>query len=431
MPSQHSPNTTPQKNKQKNNVLHKLSRAVSIASSDRVSGLIMLAFAIVGFAIANFHGTFEGFEALKNTVLTIPFLDLHLSVDAWVQDGMLTIFFLAVGLELKQEITHGSLSDIKAAAVPIFAAMGGMAIPALLFTGTIMAWPFLSGSDTIMADGKAFSIGEVAQGWAVPTATDIAFSLTVLAIFARTLPTALRAFLLTLATVDDLLGIVIIAIFYSDLNDIWWVLGIVGAAAVWAWSVRRKEVPWLLAIVAFLALWYSMHELGIHPTLSGVIAGLLTPAGELFDEEESRVERYNNKISPYSSLLALPIFALFATGVHFDKLSFELFTSPVVLGIILALVIGKPLGILGSTWIATHLSSFTLADDLRVRDIVPISLACGIGFTVAFLIASLAYDQPQLSNEARFGVLIASLVSAILAALALTYQSRRFDSDKK
>ncbi len=397
-----------------------------IAASDRVSGMIMLAAALIGFICANLTFTYPVFESVRETVISIPFLHLYLTVDQWAQDGLLTIFFLVVGLDLKRELTTGSLSDMKAAAVPMISAVGGMIAPALIFVSTVALAAGIHGGVESVANGQVFSLAQVAKGWAVPTATDIAFSLAVLSLFAKAIPGALRAFLMTLATVDDLLGIIIIAIFFSELHRGWWAFGIIGGAALWAWSIRRRNVPWILVALAGFFMWYSMHELGIHPTLSGVLAGLLTPARPVFAEHDARASRYLHKIEPLSALLALPIFAFFATGVHFDELSLKLFTSPLVVGVIAALVIGKPLGILLFSWISTHLLRFRLPAGLKVRDLLPVAAACGIGFTVAFLMASLAYVQPELSNEARFGVLIGSILSAAIAAVLLKRQSDAF-----
>ncbi|WP_418968747.1 Na+/H+ antiporter NhaA [Alloscardovia omnicolens] len=403
--------------------LHAIKVIKRIAASDRISGMIMLGAALIGFMCANLSFTYPAFESLRETVIAIPFLHLHLTVDQWAQDGLLTIFFLVVGLDLKRELTTGSLSNMKAAAVPMISAVGGMIAPALIFVGIVCAWGLASGGVESVANGQTFSLAQVSQGWAIPTATDIAFSLTVLSLFARAIPGALRAFLMTLATVDDLLGIIIIAVFFSELHHGWWAFGILAGAALWSWSIRRRHVPWILVVAAGMMMWFSMHELGIHPTLSGVLAGLLTPSRPLYAEHDARAGRYLHKIEPFSALIALPIFAFFATGVHFDELSLGLFASPVVLGVLIALVIGKPVGILIFSWISTHVLRFTLPAGLKVRDLIPVSTACGIGFTVAFLMSSLAYSQPELSNEARFGVLIGSLVSAAVASALLKRQS--------
>lgn len=373
------------------------------------------------------------FEAVAETQLGIPGTNIILPIGHWAQDGLLTIFFLTVGLDLKQELTTGSLADPKAAAVPMLCAVGGMLMPPVLFITVISLFsrfaPPAPGIVTIPT-GADIPFAEAAQGWAIPTATDIAFSLAVLALFAKALPGSIRAFLMTLATVDDLLAIILIAVFFSSLNAWYWFIGIAICAAIWAFLVRLRRVPWLLVAVIGVLAWVMMFEAGVHPTLAGVLVGLLTPSREMHGEKSPRAQRYASKLQPFSSLLALPIFALFATGVHFAELSPALMLSPVVIGIIVALVIGKPLGIMITAWLSTHVAGLTMAKGLRVRDMFPAACACGIGFTVSFLIASLAYTNTELSAEGRFGVLMASLIAALISGILLSRQSKRFEKEE-
>ena len=372
------------------------------------------------------------FEAVAETQLGIPGTNIILPIGHWAQDGLLTIFFLTVGLDLKQELTTGSLANPKAAAVPMLCAVGGMLMPPVLFITVISLFsrfaPPAPGIVTIPT-GADIPFAEAAQGWAIPTATDIAFSLAVLALFAKALPGSIRAFLMTLATVDDLLAIILIAVFFSSLNAWYWFIGIAICAAIWAFLVRLRRVPWLLVAVIGVLAWVMMFEAGVHPTLAGVLVGLLTPSREMHGEKSPRAQRYASKLQPFSSLLALPIFALFATGVHFAELSPALMLSPVVIGIIVALVIGKPLGIMITAWLSTHVAGLTMAKGLRVRDMFPAACACGIGFTVSFLIASLAYTNTELSAEGRFGVLMASLIAALVSGILLSRQSKRFEKE--
>ena len=400
-----------------------------IAASDRISGLIMLAFAFAGLVLANLPWTSHMFEAVAETQLGIPGTNIILPIGHWAQDGLLTIFFLTVGLDLKQELTTGSLADPKAAAVPMLCAVGGMLMPPVLFITVISLFsrfaPPAPGIVTIPT-GADVPFAEAAQGWAIPTATDIAFSLAVLALFAKALPGSIRAFLMTLATVDDLLAIILIAVFFSSLNAWYWFIGIAICAAIWAFLVRLRRVPWLLVAVIGVLAWVMMFEAGVHPTLAGVLVGLLTPSREMHSEKSPRAQRYASKLQPFSSLLALPIFALFATGVHFAELSPALMLSPVVIGI----MIGKPLGIMITAWLSTHVAGLTMAKGLRVRDMFPAACACGIGFTVSFLIASLAYTNTELSAEGRFGVLMASLIAALISGILLSRQSKRFEKEE-
>lgn len=373
------------------------------------------------------------FEAVSETQLGIPGTNIILPIGHWAQDGLLTIFFLTVGLDLKQELTTGSLANPKAAAVPMLCAVGGMLMPPVLFITVISLFsrfaPPAPGIVTIPT-GADVPFAEAAQGWAIPTATDIAFSLAVLALFAKAMPGSIRAFLMTLATVDDLLAIILIAVFFSSLNAWYWFIGIAICAAIWAFLVRLRRVPWLLVAVIGVLAWVMMFEAGVHPTLAGVLVGLLTPSREMHGEKSPRAQRYASKLQPFSSLLALPIFALFATGVHFAELSPALMLSPVVIGIIVALVIGKPLGIMITAWLSTHVAGLTMAKGLRVRDMFPAACACGIGFTVSFLIASLAYTNTELSAEGRFGVLMASLIAALISGILLSRQSKRFEKEE-
>lgn len=400
-----------------------------VAASDRISGLIMLGFALLGLLLANIPGTAHWFEELSHFHLGIPGTNIDMGIGHWAQDGLLTIFFLVVGLDLGQELTTGSLANPKAAAVPMLCAVGGMLVPPILFITVISLFSNFGAGDPgslIIANGSTFSFAQTAHGWAIPTATDIAFSLAVLALFAKALPGSIRAFLMTLATVDDLLAIILIAVFFSSLNAWYWFVGIAVCAVAWYFLVRLKKVPWFgVAVIGILA-WVMMYEAGVHPTLAGVLVGLLTPARAMYGERSPRAERYAQKLQPFSALLALPIFAFFATGVHFDSITPMLLVSPVVIAIIIALFVGKPLGIMITAWLSTHLGPFSMPKGLRVRDMFPASVACGIGFTVSFLIASLAYSNEELSAEARFGVLLGSLVAAAVAAVLLSRQSKRF-----
>lgn len=317
-----------------------------IAASDRISGLIMLGFALAGLLLANLPFTAHAFEELENFRIAIPYTNIDMGLGHWVQDGLLTVFFLTVGLELKQELATGSLSNPKAAAVPMLCAVGGMMAPPVLFLLVLFLFSGFGSDPLAIASGTSFTFGEMSHGWAVPTATDIAFSLAVLALFAKALPGSIRAFLMTLATVDDLLAIILIAVFFSSVNAWYWFVGIAVCAVVWYFLVRMRKVPWLAVAIVGILAWVMMFEAGVHPTLAGVLVGLLTPAHERFGEKTPRAERYADKLQPFSALLALPIFALFATGVHFESLTLALFISPVVVAVMVALVVGKPLGII-------------------------------------------------------------------------------------
>ena len=405
--------------------------ACKIANNERTSGLIMLGFALAGLMLANLPFASPIFEAVSHTQIGIPYTNIHMSISHWVQDGVLTIFFLTVGLDLKHELIAGSLRDPRAAAMPMICAVGGMVVPPILFVGTVTIFSELHAGQEIMrlTSGALPSLEMVRDGWAIPTATDIAFSLAVLALFAKTLPKALRAFLMTLATVDDLLGIALIAVFFSSLNAWYWFVGVVLCGLAWTMLVRLKRVPWPVVALVGLLAWVMMYQAGVHPTLAGVMVGLLTPAHLVHGEKSLRAERYRQKIQPLSSLFALPVFALFATGVHFETLTWQLFLSPILIAITIALVVGKPLGIMITAWFAKKVIGLRVPDDLRVRDLLPTACACGIGFTVSLLIASLAYSDADLSGEARFGVLVASIIAAAVSGFLLAKQSNHMEEE--
>ncbi|MCI1222995.1 MAG: Na+/H+ antiporter NhaA [Bifidobacterium subtile] len=392
-----------------------------LGASDRASGLIMLGCALLGLMLANLPATADTFAFVAHTHVGIPATNIDLPIGHWAQDGLLTIFFLVVGLDLKQELTTGTLANPKAAAVPMLAAIGGMLVPPALFL--LVAHVLHS----MQPGGAAGGLGAIAQGWAIPTATDIAFSLAVLSLFAKALPGSIRAFLMTLATVDDLLGIIVIAVFFSHLNEWYWFAGLAVCAAVWALLVRMRRVPWLAVGLVGIVAWVMMFEAGVHPTLAGVLVGLLTPAIERHGELTPRAARYRDRLQPLSALVALPIFAMFATGVHFDAFTPALLVSPIVMGILVALVVGKPIGIMATSWICTHIARLDLPEGLRVHDLFPMSCACGIGFTVSFLIASLAYGDAVMVAESRIGILLASLLSAAISGGLLHRQSKRYE----
>lgn len=386
------------------------------ANSDRIAGIIMLCFAAAGLLIANLPVIGPAFEHLREFVINVPFTNIRLDIADWVQDGVLTLFFLVVGLELKQELTHGSLSNPKRAAVPMIAAVGGMVAPPIVYLSVV---------SLMKAAGNATALNPQAlSGWAVPTATDIAFSLAVLAIFSKGLPSEIRGFLLTLATVDDLLGILLIAFLFTSVNQWYWFVLMGACALLWAWMSRLKKVPWPLVALLGIVMWSMTFEAGIHPTLSGVIFGLLVPSKRMHGERTTRAHRWATRLNPISALFAVPLFALFATAIPFGGMSWSVLISPIVLGIVLALVIGKPLGVMVASWISVHLFNLELAGGLKIRDMIGMACACGIGFTVSFLIASLAFSHPILVEESRLAVLLGSVLSAVVAAVVLTIQSR-------
>lgn len=331
-----------------------------------------------------------------------------MSVGHWASDGLLTLFFFVAGLELKREFVEGSLSRPADALVPIIAAVCGMAVPAALYVGVQLA-----------SDAGKF------HGWAIPMATDIAFALAVLAIVGRHLPSALRAFLLTLAIVDDLGAILVIAIFYSTGLDGKWLAGTAVCALLW-WLGHKRRISFLPGYVfLFVAAWWCMYSSGIHATIAGVLLGLLTAISP--DEMDDPADKAQQGVQPWSAGVAVPLFALFSAGVHINGETFvALWRDPVPLGIILGLVVGKVVGIFGGAWLAAHFTAAELGEGVRWRDVLAVAQLAGMGFTVSLLISELAFAGDALhTEEAKAGVLIASTLAAVLGGIALAHRSRR------
>lgn len=373
-------------------------------------GIILLAAAALGLFLANSFLA-EQFESLSNFRFGPESLHLDLALSTWATDALLAVFFFVIGLELKHEFVHGQLRNPRLAAVPIFAAVGGMAVPAAVYVLVV----------NFMGDSTAL------QGWAIPTATDIAFALAIFAVFGRGLPVALRLFLLTLAVVDDLLAILVIAVFYAEELNLWFLVAALGVVAVFGFIVRSKFAAWYSLLPIAIGAWVLMHESGVHATIAGVLLGLVVPARKIGDELIPRVDRYTKIWQPISSMFALPVFAFFAAGVNLGSVSraVELLAQPVAVAIMVALVIGKVIGVLGMTALVTSLTRLRLPDAVGMRDLLPIGFLAGIGFTVSLLIADLSFSDSIHSDGATFAVLTASLIAANLAALSLRWDSHK------
>jgi NhaA family Na+:H+ antiporter len=381
------------------------------AARETTGGLLLVVAAAVALVWANSPWR-EAYHDLSGVVVGPTWWHLDLDLAHWAADGLLAIFFFTVGLELKHEIVAGSLRDPRKAAVPVIAAVGGMLAPAAIYLGVVLS------------AGEA----DAAHGWAVPTATDIAFALAVLAIFGRGLPLAIRTFLLTLAVVDDLLAIVVIAAFYSEGVSFGPLALAVGMVVLFGLLVRSKYVhPWLLWPLGLVA-WVAMHSSGVHATIAGVLLGFTVPARAVHGEVSTRVHRYEDAIKPWSSVIALPVFAFFAAGVTVvggDGIGAVL-GEPVVLAVGLGLVAGKVIGVLGTTALVTRLTGLRLPDSIGLRDLLPVGLLAGIGFTVSLLIAELAFPGHEvLESDAKFAVLAGTLVAALGAAVLLRHDAGR------
>lgn len=384
-------------------------RAHRWVTLETTSGGLLVLAAAIALVWANSPWR-SGYSALSELQIGPSALHLDLSLAAWATDGLLAIFFFVVGAELKTEFVAGHLRNFREAAVPMLAAVGGMVIPALIFVGVIL----------VTGDTAAL------HGWAIPTATDIAFALAILAIFGRGLPSALRTFLLTLAVVDDLLAIIIIAVFYTaSVNLIAFALALV-VIAVFAVVARRRWAGWWTLLPLAILAWGLMHSSGIHATIAGVLLGLVVPARYLHGEGSTRTRRYEHVTKPWSSAFALPVFAFFSAGVSIvDGGGAEaLFSQPVVPAIVLGLVVGKVIGVLGTTALVTKMSRLRLPAGLSIRDLVPIGLLAGIGFTVSLLLSELSFTDSEHSDAAKIAILTATVLAAVLAAVTLRWDSR-------
>ncbi len=383
------------------------SRIIAILHKETVGGAFLLAAAAIALIWANSPWSASYHRLTSLRVGSDAFgLHLNLSLGSWAADGLLAIFFFVVGLELKREFVAGDLRDPARAALPIAAAVGGMIVPALIFVA------FTAGA----ADGAV-------RGWAIPTATDIAFAVAVLAVLGTSLPGALRTFLLTLAVVDDLLAITVIALFYTAEVNVPALLLALVPLALFAVLVRRRvRSPWVLIPIA-TATWALVHESGIHATVAGVLLGFTVPAAH------GLAEYFEHLVRPVSAGFAVPVFAFFAAGVTFggyDGLVTAL-SDPIAMGIVGGLVVGKAVGVFGTTRLIAAVTRAELDSSLRWIDVFGVSLLAGIGFTVSLLIGELAYGfDPARMSVLKVAVLTGSLLAALLAAVVLLIRNRHY-----
>jgi NhaA family Na+:H+ antiporter len=391
-------------------------RIAEVLRKETVGGVLLLIGTVIALVWANSPAS-GSYAALRDFKVGPASLHLDLALGTWAADGLLAIFFFVVGLELKREFVAGDLRDPARAALPILAALGGVAVPALVY---------------VMVNLNTG--GDALRGWAIPTATDIAFALAILAIISTHLPTALRTFLLTLAVVDDLVAVTIIAIFYtSDLN----LLALTGALvplAVFGVLVQRRVRSWWLLLPLGALTWVLMHESGIHATVAGVLLGFTVPvirsrAAGGPDAGPGLAEHFEHRIRPVSAGFAVPVFAFFASGVTIGGLSGlgESLRDPIALGIIAGLVVGKPVGIVATSWLVSRFTRASLDDDLTWLDVVGLGLLGGIGFTVSLLIGDLAFGLgSEADDHVKVGILAGSLASALIAAVLVKSRDRTY-----
>lgn len=393
-----------------------VARITGVLRKDTVGGALLLAATVAALVWANSSWA-DGYFALRDVRIGPSAVNLDLTLGTWAADGLLAIFFFVVGLELKREFVAGDLADPRRAALPIAAAIGGMAVPAGLFV-------------LINLGGGAGAL----QGWAIPMATDIAFALAVLAVIGTHLPLALRTFLLTLAVVDDLFAITVIAVFYTrDLGVGWLLLALIPLAAFTV-LVRRSVRAWWLLVPLALAVWVLVHESGVHATVAGVLLGFAVPvwrhsADGTRSAGPGMAENLEHALRPLSAVVAVPVFAFFAAGVAIGGLSGlrEAYADPIAVGIIVGLLAGKTIGILGVSYLMTRFTRASLSADLRWVDVLGAAALAGIGFTVSLLIGDLAYGVDGQRDEfVKVGVLTGSLLSALVAGLILGARNRTY-----
>ncbi|MCU1545127.1 MAG: Na+/H+ antiporter NhaA [Homoserinimonas sp.] len=398
-------------------------RISAILRKETVGGALLVASAVLALVWANSPFA-SGYFALRDFTIGYEPWHLNLSLGQWAADGLLAIFFFLVGLELKREFVAGDLRQLNKAVVPIAAAAGGVVIPALIYAAINWGDP------------------EAVRGWAIPTATDIAFAVAVLALIGSHLPTALRIFLLTLAVVDDLIAIAIIAFFYtSDIQVAPLLLTLIPLALYTFVAQKYRQflgtkplAAWLILLPIGISVWVLVHASGIHATVAGVILGFAIPvlrsaATGGAAAGPGLAEIFEHRFRPLSAGFAVPLFAFFSAGVTvggFDGFV-DAVAHPVTIGIVVALVLGKPIGIVGTTWLVTKVTRAQLDASLKWIDIIGMAVLAGIGFTVSLLVAELSFGlgSPHDDN-AKVAILVASVFAALCASVILRSRNRHY-----
>lgn len=367
---------------------------------ESAGGILLLLCAVIAMFIANSPAA-GLYAQLLHTEIPIP--GLTMSVLHWINDGLMVLFFFVVGLEIKREFLFGELKSLSATILPIAAAAGGMVVPALFYFAFNAGLPTLS-------------------GWAIPMSTDIAFSLGVLAFAAKGVPKSVAVFLTALAIVDDLGGIIVLALFYSDSPS----LTALGAAVVivlllWAASRRDIRSPFLY-LAGGIALWFAFHHAGVHPTVAGVLVGFLTPAGTAETQDSAPLTRWEHALTPWNAFLIMPVFALANAGIPLSAESFLQLTSPIGLGIIGGLFIGKPLGICLMVYLLIRTGLARMPEGVRPSHFLGAGVLAGIGFTMSLFLAALSFSTPEDLITAKAAIVTASLLSGILGTIIFRFR---------
>lgn len=376
-------------------------------------GIFLILAAIVAMVMANspLWTVYEGFLHLP-VVVQVASLDLSNSLAHWINDGLMAAFFLVIGLEVKKELVEGSLAGRDKAMFPVVAAIGGMVLPALLYL--------------------AFNVGDevTRSGWAIPAATDIAFALGVMALLGSRVPTSLKAFLMALAIIDDLGAIVIIALFYTKTLSGMALLGAALTIVAMALMNRRGVGNKVAYMAAGAVLWVFMLKSGVHATLAGVITGFFIPLG---GKDNSRpLDGLIHQLHPWVTFLVLPLFAFANAGVSLSGITLSSLGGSLPLGIMVGLIVGKPLGIFGFCWLALKVRLVSLPPSVSLKLIFPVSVLCGIGFTMSIFISSLAFEGmgEAYMTYSRLGILIGSTLAAVLGYTLLKRALCRVEAKK-
>lgn len=372
---------------------------------ESASGILLVIAAILAMIAVN--SPFQGwYELLLNTPVAVQIGSLKIAKPLllWVNDGLMALFFLTVGLEIKREVIEGELADLSKAALPVIAAIGGMAAPALVYSA-------INHQDA-----------DAMRGWAIPTATDIAFALGVLSLLGKRVPTSLKLFLLTLAIVDDLGAIVIIAIFYTTkLSAL--SLGVAAGALVVLFILNRRGVlsltPYLLV---GLVMWVAVLKSGVHATLAGVLLAFFIPLRTPEGSDHTVAEGLEHDLHGSVAYVILPLFAFMNTGVSLAGFSFTTLLEPIPLGIAAGLLIGKQLGIFGACWLAIQLRIAKLPSGVGWWELYGVALLGGIGFTMSLFISSLAFEGSTVVTNDRLGILVGSILSALIGYSILKWR---------
>jgi NhaA family Na+:H+ antiporter len=361
---------------------------------ETAGGVLLVAAALLALAVAN-SPLSAAYEGLRELEFGPRSLDLHLDVAAWTAEGLLVVFFYVSGVEVKRELTVGELAHWRAAALPMIAAAGGMIVPALIFLAVA------AGSDG------------ASRGWAIPVATDIAFALGVLALVARVLPPGVRVLLLSLAVVDDIIAIALVAVLFTqDVAGLPLLLAAVGVA-VFAGLQRARVTAWWLYLPLAVTVWALVHASGVHATVAGVLLGLCTRVRRDEGEAQSQGERMERLLQPFTVGIAVPLFAFFSVGVVLSpELLADAASNRAAVAAAVALVLGKFLGVVGGTVLAVKTGVGRLPPGLLWRDVAVFGLLAGCGFTVSLLVTELAFTDAATQAQVKVGVFVGSLIAA-------------------